>query len=574
MRKIIFCLGLCGLILSSCMTKPPSWTPKTVAPPVSLPEGLEHPSPLAQRAPALEITTSQQEAEKTLPLSRDTALLSAFMLNRTLEVARFGPKIGQTYFPEARAAFDPTLSGSISYGRSARPQTNSSSSTSSFSTTQTGSSSSNTSTSAITTTVMKNLLALQEAVSALTAPKTITVKTDNSQGSLMLSELLPTGTQVALSGTASTTDSTLTSEDNQGAWTISLTQPLLKGGSLSANLVAIRQARNQEAKSEYVFRQRVLDIARQVELKYWDLVLAQEVVKIQKVAVDLAQEQLKFDQDLLDVGRAIEADVLAADAEKASREADFTDAQAAVRSQNIALVKLMNSSMDEPWRVAFQPNDPPEAVPEKVDANECERLALAYRPELAQARLELANLELDVVSARNEALPQLDVVASYGRISEGGASGDITKHLDDDSYENYRIGIEFQTPILYRAERARLKRAKLYHGQGERSVAELEQALAAEVRQAAIEVEKQWQRIQSTQKALVSRTEQLRVEKGRNEAGRTTNLEYLRVQRDFIQAQVDEITARIKYIQALSSLYAAEGTLLDRRGITLDTTQS
>jgi len=224
--------------------------------------------------------------------------------------------------------------------------------------------------------------------------------------------------------------------------------------------------------------------------------------------------------------------------------------------------------------VAFQPDDPPEARPEIVDPDECERLAKQYRPELAQARLELATLELDVARARNEALPRLDVVASYGRISEGGTSGDITRHLDDDSYENYRIGVEFQTPILYRAERARLKRAKLYQGQGVRSVAEVEQALAAEARQAAIEVDKQWRRIQSTQKALVSRTEQLRVEKGRNESGRTTNLDYLRVQRDLIQAQVDEVTARIKYIQALTTLYAAEGTLLDRRGISLDNTVS
>ena len=39
---------------------------------------------------------------------------------------------------------------------------------------------------------------------------------------------------------------------------------------------------------------------------------------------------------------------------------------------------------------------------------------------------------------------------------------------------------------------------------------------------------------------------------------------------DLILAQVNEITARVSYIQALVGLYAAEGTLLERRGVTFD----
>ncbi|HOT51660.1 MAG TPA: hypothetical protein PLI07_11810, partial [Candidatus Hydrogenedentes bacterium] len=38
-----------------------------------------------------------------------------------MDVARFGPRIGETYIPEARAAFDPTLLGTVSYGHIANP---------------------------------------------------------------------------------------------------------------------------------------------------------------------------------------------------------------------------------------------------------------------------------------------------------------------------------------------------------------------------------------------------------------------------------------------------------------------
>jgi outer membrane protein TolC len=41
------------------------------------------------------------------------------------------------------------------------------------------------------------------------------------------------------------------------------------------------------------------------------------------------------------------------------------------------------------------------------------------------------------------------------------------------------------------------------------------------------------------------------------------------VQRNYIQAQLEEVSARVGYLQALTSLFAAEGTLLERRGIRL-----
>jgi outer membrane protein TolC len=67
-----------------------------------------------------------------------------------------------------------------------------------------------------------------------------------------------------------------------------------------------------------------------------------------------------------------------------------------------------------------------------------------------------------------------------------------------------------------------------------------------------------------------SRTEQLCVEKGRYHAGKAKNLDILVIERDLIQARVDDATARIGYIQALTSFFASEGTLLERRGITLE----
>jgi outer membrane protein TolC len=557
-----------ALLLTACATPQPRWTPETVAPPASPPAGVEPAPFLEQRAQPLPSTTTPSEGNP-IKLTRDGALLTALVNNRTIEVARFGPKIGATYVPEARAAFDPMLTSSVSTGHDTRQSGASSisgiSGAGSVQSVQSGAQS-----QTPLDTPIQVLTQLQRLALILEQPKHPYTETENTNGSITIQENLPTGTQVFLTGAGSVTDTNLSRHDYQGNWTFGVTQALLRGAGTAVNLVALRQAKNRATESDHAFRASVLGVTEQVEIAYWNLVLAVELLKIRQFAVTLADEQLRRNEELLAVGKAIEGDVMASRAEKASRTADLTDAQADLRTQTATMIRLLNPAGDNPWQLTLDPTDPAEVVQVPVDATTSEQLALKYRPELAQARLELANLDLSVTQAKNGLLPSLAVVGSYGRTSRGASSSGVTKFLNDSEFENYRIGLEFQTPILNRAEKARYRRAVLAQTQGERSVADLEQSIATQVRQAAIEVEKEWAHIHASQEALQSRTEQLRIAQGRYNVGKTTNLDLLLVQRDLIQTQIDDAAARVKYIQALSALYAAEGTLLDRRGISLD----
>ncbi|HPC15648.1 MAG TPA: TolC family protein [Candidatus Hydrogenedentes bacterium] len=509
-----------GALALGCVSATPRWTPDTVALPKETPEGLGVPAPIEQRAEPVPPVSAEANRVK---LTRDGALITALRNNRDMDVARFGPRIGETYIPEARAAFDPTLLGTVSYGHIANPA---------------------------------NVVAGMPGV----------VRATTTSSSLTLQETLPTGTRLFLSG-----DMAVSSRDvHQGEATIGIEQPLLKGAGLNANLVALRQARNRAAQSGHAFRAVVLATVRQVETAYWNLALANEVLAIRQFALKLADEQLQRAESLFAVGKAIEGDVAAARAEKASRGADLTDAMAAIRAQTVALVRLINPGGAQAWNVEFDLLDAPETTEVNVDADESEKLAVVYRPELAEARLAAANAELAVAGTRNDRLPQVNLVGTYGRISHGTEPGDGINHFGDTPYDNYQIGLNVRTPILNRAERARHTRSRLAAEQANRSVANVEQGIVSEVRQAAIQVARYWERIPATREAVASRTEQLRVAQGRYEAGMTTELDLMIVQRDLIHARIEEVQARVSYIQALTALYAAEGTLLERRGIALD----
>lgn len=578
--------GALPLLTAACATGKSRFVTDPIPISTAQSSAIEPAPALHDRAHELLVTPKSNDVSP-INLSRDGALLTAITNNRSIEVARYGPRIGQTFVPEARSAFDPMLLGALSTGRDTRQRAatySSRNATASYLSglgAQSNGSSESGNGSPSSTPLIDALLRsaeinrqalsdLQGIAALLEQPKYPFTETDTTNGLVTLTNYFPTGTLVFLTGEVTRTDTNLAPNDYLGEWTFGVTQSLLRGRGLDVNLVELKQAKNFAAQSAHEFRRRVLELASLVEDAYWEFVLAHEVLKIREFAVSLADEQLKRNEDLFAVGKIVEGDVMSAKAEKASRIADLTDARAAIRAQTLALIRLLNPESDRVWELTFTPVDRPEVVQAPVNPDLSGQLAMRYRPELAQSQLELASRDLDVVRTRNGLLPRLDLTATYGRSSRGASSSDASAFLDSSDFDNFRVGLDFETSILYRGEKTRHERAKLLQAQAGASVYDVEQGIATQTRQAIVEVERQWERIAATQEAVKSRLEELRIAQDRNAVGKATNLDVQIVQRNLIQAEVDEVTARVRYIEALTALYAAEGTLLDRRGIRLD----
>ena len=205
-----------------------------------------------------------------------------------------------------------------------------------------------------------------------------------------------------------------------------------------------------------------------------------------------------------------------------------------------------------------------------IDAETSVERALNHRPELFRDRIDALNRRLDLLGAEDALGPDLNLVASYGRTSLGLELSGGLEHLADDSrFDNYTVGLELGLPLLGRGELARYRSARLSEMRAEAILEDTALGVAEEVRRAAIEVETQWLRIEATEEAVRSRQEELRIEEDRYEVGMTRNLDVLEVQRLLVQARVDAVTAKVRYLQALADLYRAEGTLLEHHGVTL-----
>lgn len=550
-------------VFGGCARTETSWTPETVTPPAPAEAAIEAPLALESRAESLALPA---ELSGSVPLTRDGAILTGLINNRRIDVARFGPEIDETYIDENRAIFDPVLLAQISRGRASRQSFGFSGSG-----VQSNSQSFDNNRKQVSLDSVSELLgrvqALNQSIDALGGTPRGTVV--GTSGSVEVQQFLPTGTYLFLTGAGARLDSNPSGDDSQHSWTAGVSQPLLRGAGMDVNLAALRQAKNFAAQSEHEFRAAVIEVVRQTEQAYWELVLAKEVLAIREFGVNLASDQMTREEELESVGKALGGDVMAARAERLARQADLVDAEAAMKTQAIALIQLMRPESSPRWEITFDPQDGADVVEVPTQPDESERLSLLYRPELAQARLTLANLELDVVRARNGRLPKLNAVGQY-RDASGGQSSTSTVNTSGVGEDTYSVGLQFETAIFNRAERARYRRAQLSQERGSGYITQLEEEIAAQVRQAIIEVDRQWERLAATTEAVLSRREAVRVIEGRHEVGMATNLDVLQVQRDLIQSQVDDATARVRYIEALTELYAAEGTLLERRGVALE----
>lgn len=512
-----------AMVLAGCSHRP-RHTPEGVAPPDSLVSALAAVD--GQRTPPGDLLAG--DTATTFTVTRDGAILLALARNRSLAVERLNPAIAGTAIAEARAAFDPTVLGTVSYGRSND---------------QLGG-------SRFTSSGQQN-----------------TNESETISSDVRIENRLPTGTDVFLAGGYDRTSDSFTSDEYVGTWSVGVTQSLLRGAGTAVNLVDLRLARNNEAISQQQLRDFVIELIRQVEFAYWELVLAREAEAIRRFSVSLAEEQLRLNEIYLEVGEGVEGDVISARAARAARQADLIDARADIRRRSIDLIRLLNPAARDQYRANLDPVDPAEVELVGVDPAQSAALAGLYRADLAEAKLRLANRDLEVLRTANGLLPRLDAFASYGRRSLGQTWRGGFDELDEGEFDNYEIGANLEWQPLNRAARARDRRARFQQQQAEASILNLEQLIDADVYQAAVEVERQWQRIIATREAVDARREELRAVQAEYEVGLGTNLDVLTVQENLVTAQLEEVTARIRYIQGLTELYAREATLLDRRGI-------
>jgi outer membrane protein TolC len=301
----------------------------------------------------------------------------------------------------------------------------------------------------------------------------------------------PIGTRVSLGATvdqrlrgATRQSQSVNTANHSSNIALSVTQPLLKGAGTSGAASALAEARLDREIQRQVFREQLNTLLHQVEQAYWALAFSQLEVGAKTGARDRAKKQ--FEETKENIRRGILADIeiylveenlvffqqelVKAEqrrelAQRALAELLQLDPRAQIRArQPLADVGANLDAPAQAWPA--KPKSSPRAgravaAGAKLDAAAATRRGVQGNPGLAAEQLRLEKERVKLRFETNQALPSLDLA---GSLRLNGLDSDYAEHLSqvvEARRPELSVGLTLTLPLSFRANRARVSKARL-----------------------------------------------------------------------------------------------------------------
>jgi outer membrane protein len=328
---------------------------------------------------------------------------------------------------------------------------------------------------------------------------------------------------------------------------------------------------------------------------YWGLVLAKAAVDVQQQAVDLSLELERNNRARVDVGQSPPLDLVSARAEVAARRESLIVARTLVRQAEDALrVLILDPKRPDYWTVRIDTADVIPPIGPTPDVDSAVRNALNQRTDLERTRRQIENAETNLALSKNATLPDLRLQAGYQTSGLGGtevlrtggfpgtvvgqdftAFGAVLGQLFSADYPTWTVGVSFSYPLGRSVDQANYARAGLEREQSVARLRSSEFKVVREVRQAAMQLEQNRERIETTRLSREFSEQRLDAEQKRFDVGMSTNFNVIQAQRDLAVARNNELSAQLDYQLTLITFETVQrvGTTSNASGTT-STTQT
>jgi outer membrane protein len=466
------------------------------------------------------------------PLTLDEAIRLALANNASIKVQSYSRGIARANLLTAYGQFDPSINFQRSYSQTDLP-------------------------------------ALASPDTGLRSPATFT-QTDNY--SLTLDGQMPWGLSYSLGGTSINQRGNYNGFRNNYDTTggISVTQPLLRGLGLGANLSGIRLARANRSIADWTFRQLAIDTVARVIVAYNELAFAREQLRVSLVERDSEARFLAQNERRKELGTMSEADVIAARAQVANSEGLILSSQRYVQVSENSLRQLIgekNFAFNNATPLAIEPPAPAPSV--TVTPADDLKIAYALRPDYQAARLGVKKGRIGDDAARNQLLPRVDFVGSYGYNGNDDSFATSRQMVRNEDFRAYSAGVVVSVPLTFAQGRGQARAARLALRQAEENVASVEQQIAVDVANAANQIDTTQKRVAAARTALDLARQSLEAEMKKLQAGSGSTFFVLDRQERLSGAELSFYRAVTDHHQALATYDQVLGRILDRHHITL-----
>lgn len=380
--------------------------------------------------------------------------------------------------------------------------------------------------------------------------------------------------------------------------TFNLTAPLLKGLLYGQAWIQVRLAKvgSQLARSE--FQRNVMDIVEVIENAYWGLAATDQALAVAKKSLETSNALHAQTRAQFEVGVVSRVEVTEAEAGVADREFRLIEAESRYQAAQDSLVDAVFGPSLTPTSslevaLADRADEYPRIV---VDPEISVQTAMQKRPELLSARERLEQQRIRLQFARNQRLPQLDLVAGYGThglAGTGRAPGFCTpppippatcpppqlspdyadthnQFFQGDDSRDWNGGLRFSVPLSNTTGRANARATELELRKSEAALQREEQNTLLVVRDRVRVVRARLAQVDAAERRRLAAAEQQRAEQIRLEHGESTPFDVLEREEDLVEAQFQKIIAQRDYRTSVAALARAQGTILEDRDVMIE----
>jgi outer membrane protein len=371
-----------------------------------------------------------------------------------------------------------------------------------------------------------------------------------------------------------------------------LTQNLLQGFGRAVNGRNIRVQKNNVKVSALQFKLQIIATVSAALNLYWDLVSFDADVRARQREVGTAQQLLDDNKKLVQFGTAAPIEITRAESQLYAGQQDLVTAQTNLLQQETILKNyLSRNGVADAGLTALHivPLDKFE-IPEKDEIRPLEDLihqALTSRPEMEQARLNLASNQMNLVGIKNSLRPTLN---AFAEVTNNGLSGDLTAYglaqgypgslvggygnmlsqIFSRDYPNYSAGISLNIPLRNRAAKADYATSLLELRQNELNLRKNINQIRVDVQNALVGVEQARARYEAAVRSRALQEQTLAGDQKRYALGATVSFQVVQDQRDLASAHSAEVQSMANYTHARIALDQALGTTLDVNEVLID----
>jgi outer membrane protein len=371
---------------------------------------------------------------------------------------------------------------------------------------------------------------------------------------------------------------------------LTVTQPLLRGFGMSLNRRFIEIAKNEQRISSQLFRLQLETTVYGVIRLYTDLVALSEDVKVRRESVALAEKLFADTKAQVEEGTLAQIEMTRSNALVFSSRQDLINARGLLDEQEAIIKSYLTKTGNQDPEVQSATIIPTDLldIPEEEEIRPIQDLienAVAHRPDLNQARLQIENVEIGLKGSRNARLPQVDLVGvaqnnglsgALNPLAPGadpafvGGYGGILDQVFTRKYPTYGVGVQVTLPVHNRIAEADLARDELQLRQSQIRQRQLLNQARLEVEDALIAMRRARASYEAATQARVLQEKSLEAEQAKFEVGASTSFFVIQYESLLAQSKSTEVAAKSAYVKARAALQFATGDILDANQISLE----